>query len=265
MPSPPATKAGTPIRENILVYGGSDSGKSRALLSVAKWHQRRGSDAVFYIVSNDRGYEPLLLPGGEFEDLENLVIEEAITMAEHFDAVRRFNAKIRPHDWLSVDLLDYVWGAAQDEYAERQFGVDLAEYWATEKPKGSDDYPIAGWEWGPINKRYRSFAVNEVMRSRGHVMCMSSQRPLKVASRSGQGGETPEMQALYARIQYAPGGQKDDSHRFHTVLHLSPKPRRDGWTYSTARERAAARTKALSAPLKDFMLDYLVREAKWKL
>jgi len=265
MPNPPIARSGLPLLERILLYGGPDSGKSRALLTVAKWHQKRGSDAVFYVVSNDMGYHPLLMPGGEFDELENVVVEEAMNMAEHFDAVRRFNKKIRPHDWLSVDLLSAVWEAAQDEYAEREFGVDLAEYWATERPKGSDDYPVKGWEWGPINKRYRSFAMNEVMRCRGHVLCMSGQRQLKEASRSGKGGEDPQLAAIYQRIAWAAAGQKDDTHRFHTVLHLKPNAKRDRWTMTTARERARTREPMTGEPLRDFFIDYLRGRAGWAL
>lgn len=265
MPSPPISKAGVELHERALLYGGSDSGKSRALLCIAKWHQKRGSDAVFYICSNDLGYEPLLAPGGEFDDLENVDVKDATTMAEHFEIVRRANAKIRSHDWLVVDLLSAVWDAAQDEYAERQFGKDLAEYWSTEAPKGSDDYPVKGWEWGPINKRYRSFAINEVMRTKGHVMCMSGQSPLKQASRNGTGGETPEIAALYGRIGWKPAGQKDDTHRFHTVLHLAPKPRRDGWTWTTARDRAAVREAHTAEPLSDFFMGYLRGVGGWSL
>jgi len=265
MPTPPVSKSGRPLLERILLYGGPDSGKSRALLTVAKWHQKRGSDAVFYIVSNDMGYHPLLMPGGEFDELENVVVEDVVSMDDHFAAVRQFNKKIRPHDWLVVDLLDAVWAAAQDEYAEKEWGVDLAEHWATDRPKGSDEYPVSGWEWGPINKRYRSFAMNEVMRCRGHVMCMSGQRPLKEPSKSGKGGEDPSLAAIYRRIAWVPQGQKDDTHRFHTVLHLTPNAKRDKWTMTTARERAAARRDLVGAPLKDFFLDYLKGVAGWKL
>ena len=248
------------MKERILLMGGPDSGKTRALLTVAAWHQKRGSDATFYILSNDMGYEPYLV-GGEFADLDNLVVEDVATMAEYLDAARRIRSKVREHDWFTIDLLNGGWEAAQDEYAEKRYGRDLSDYWMTKLATEGEDFPVGGWEWGPINKRYRDLANNCMLRMPCHVMCMSAQTGLREASKSGKGGEDPKIKAMFERLGCKPAGQKDDPHRFHTVIHLSQVSKAK-WVMNTARDRN--REKMEGVEVDSFFQSYLRRIGGWK-
>lgn len=274
MPSPPTTRAGKPIRERILLYGDSDAGKTYNFLTVARWHQRRGSDATFYgICTPGNEWDRFFMPGGEFEDLENVTCFDVEDIQDYFDV---YDRKIKPYagaeDWLALDVIDDVWKAAQDEYAKREWkGKDLGTKWAVD----GGDFPIEGWEWGTINARYRSFAQNRIARFPGHVMAMAWERTLAEPAKStGKGGDPPEVRDVFGLIDRKPAGQKEDYKRFATLLHLA-KSSRGEWVVRTARDRQRARlgeivergkvTTHYPARLTDFYRQYLVGIAGWKL
>lgn len=284
LPSPPTTRAGKPIRERILLYGDSDAGKTFNYLTTARWHQRRGSDAVFYgICTPGNEWDRFFAPGGEFEDLENVVPYDVQDIQEYFDAydtirkavdakLKRRGDKDAIEDWLCVDVIDDAWKAAGDEYAKREWkGQDLGSKWAVE----GGDYPVEGWEWGPINARYRAFAQNRVIRFPGHVMALAWDKALQEAAKStGKGGETQEVRDTFALVGMKPAGQKEDYKRFHTLLHLAKNPKGE-WVVRTARDRQRPRLGVVQErgravtyqphKLRDFMLEYLVKTAGWKL
>ena len=259
-PKPLVLPNGQEVHERILLFGGPDAGKTKALLDIAKWHRRLKSDAIFYILSTDMALEHNLM-GDAYRDLDNVVFENVSTMADYIEAAKTFRSKMRSQDWFTVDLLNDGWAAAQDEYAEHKWGTDLADYWMT-KAIDSDGSPIDGWDWGIVNKRYRSLANNYLLRMPGHVLCISSEAALREAAKSsGKGGETAQIKEMFGRIGRKPAGQKEDPHRFHTVIHMS-QPMTGKWTAVQARDRER---EWKSFEVKDFFKDYLVGIAGWRM
>ncbi len=273
MPSPPTTRAGKQIRERILLFGDSDAGKTFNFLTVAAWHQKRGSDATFYgICTPGNEWDRFFMPGAEFEHLENVVPIDVEDIQDYFDV---YDNQIKPHagpdDWLALDVIDDVWKACQDEYAKRTWkGQDLGSKWATV----GGDFPIEGWEWGTINARYRAFVQNRIARFPGHVMAMAWEKTMQEAAKSsGKGGESQEVRDVFGLIGQKPAGQKEDYKRFSTLLHLAKDPTGQ-WVVRTARDRQRVklgriveRGNAAShypVPLNDFYREYLMKVAGWK-
>lgn len=260
-PQPPTLASGRPMLERILVYGGPDAGKTRALLSIAKWHQKLGSDATFHVlVTPGNSYDRSLSPQGDFGNLTNITIYDVGDMRDYIDAARKARSSMRAHDWFSIDLMSSAWPAAQDEFAEHKWGSDLADYWMT-KAVDADGSPIDGWDWGVINKRYRSLVNNEIARMPGHVLCMSAEAGLREASRTGKGGESQRYQEWFGRIGYKPAGQKEDAHRYDTVIRMS-QVRAGKWVAVQARDREREWE---SFDVGDFFKDYLRGIAGWSL
>lgn len=274
MPSPPVTRSGKPIKERILLYGDSDSGKTYNFLKIAQWHQRRGSSATFFgICSPGNEWDVFLAPGGEFEDLENVVAIDVDHIGEYYDAYdKRIKPKAGPEDWLCVDVIGDAYNAAKDEYAQREWkGMDLGQKWGLE----GGEYPITGWEWGPINARYNGLAQNRIMRFAGHVMVLAWDRELKDDSRSGRSGERDEIKQTFSMVGYRPDSQWDDYKRFKTIIHLSKNIRGD-FVMRTARdkqrpivgevvEKGKANRIYKPAEVGDFMRTYLRAIAGWTL
>jgi|GEM_PF-2872690 len=258
-------------RETILVYGDSDVGKTFQYLKLADWHQRRGSDARFFgICTPGNDWTKFFLPGAEFEHLANVHFENATVIQDYFDVYDKVikRARPKPHDWLNVDVLGDSWGAAQEEYAEREWGTDLGSKWATEGGR----YPIGGadWPWGSINSRHKAFAQNRVIRFPGHLYCCAWDRA------PGEKDDKDKLgQATFGMIGRWPVGQKDEYRRFDTVIHLSFNGRHER-VARTAKERGGRRRlgevvqrgKAepihVGEPINDLFKDYLLKIARWK-
>jgi hypothetical protein len=283
LPTPLTTPAGKVIRERLLGFGDSDSGKTFNYLKIAEWHQRRGSDAVFYgICTPGNEWDRFFMPGAEFEQLENIHPIDVQDIQDYFDAydeiLKLVNRKLKKagsdgawvEDWLAMDVIDDAWKACANEYAQKQWGTDLGSKWNTEGGK----YPVEGWEWGPINARYSAFAQNRLIRFPGHVMAMAWDKDLMEESKTGKGGETAEVRDLFGLLGKKPAGQKEDYKRFHTVLHFGKNPRGE-FVVRTARDRQRPRLGEIVQrgqveaytphKLKDFYMEYLVKTAGWKL
>lgn len=274
--SAPTLKNGKQVRERLCIFGPPKVGKTHLFFTIAKWHQDLGSDAKFYGISSDTSYDVLSM-NEEFQDLENLEWEDAVYFQDYLDAARRFNSKMRSHDWLSVDLMSDAWPAVQDEYARvltKESGADLediGDLWATSGK--SDDYPITGWEWGMPNARYRILANNLIMRSPGHTFLVYGQKELMKESGSGKTGESAQTREMFGHLGVKPNGQKDDPFRYHSILHVDsagPKAQK----MATAGERWGSRDwlgkrmgngSMMDQPIDDFFMDYLVKIAHWEI
>ena len=278
---PPTNRNGEPIKEKQCLYGPPGIGKTHQYFTIAKWHQDLGSDAVFYGINTDTSYEVLHSNPG-FSELDNLVYEQAFDFQDFMNLTRQYKDKMRPQDWLSVDLHNAAWAAAQDEYArnlvdkrgEQKFD-DLGEMWVAE---GGTDYPIKGWDWGVINARYRRYANNLLLTLPGNLLLVCGQRQLMDPTDKMKEKEDPTVRRTretFKHIGYAPEGQKEDPFRYHSYLHIDS---RDNDTrkqmMSTAKERFGNRRmwgkkmgngKVRDEPIEDFFVDYLVNTAGWKM
>jgi hypothetical protein len=258
MPTPPKNRTGKEILERILVFGDGGSGKTHATCSIAKWHQDEGSDATFYVISNDLSFDRFLGPGSEFEDLENVVVFDVDTWPDYMDAAKKVKEEMQAHDWMSVDLIALAWGAAQDYYIERVFDEDLTDYWVTQrKATGGEGSDLDGWkDWGVINKMYRAFFNTHVLRAPGHVICQASQKALADTAH-----EDEQVYDLCKQLGFKPEGQKHLVLQFHTVLHFGRR-RDKAFIFQTVKDRK--RKEVFDKEVRDFWRSYLIPIAGWR-
>lgn len=278
MPSPPNNpRTSSPIKERLCAFGPPGIGKTHQYFVIAKWHQDLGSKAKFYGISTDGSYDVLSM-NPEFVGLTNIDWENVETLQEYINAGKKFHKFLRPQDWMSVDLMNSAWAAAQDEYARqlaKDMGnelIDMGDLWLSEGPSGK--YPIKGWDWGYPNARYRAFANNLVVGGLGHRFVVAAQKELMKESRTGDSDEDPEIKRVFKHIGLKPEGQKDMPFQFHTVLHIDAGHKNKTQTMATAKERYGYRRwwgielqngRVRDEPLKDFFLDYLVGTANWTM
>lgn len=258
-PTPPTHPRFGVVPERILCYGPEGSGKSRNILSIARWHQDRGSDAVFRVLDTDFAYKRMLI--GEFSDLENIEVFEADAWPDYPRLAKKIRDTNRPEDWMVVDLASTPWSVVQDHYIERVFDTDLSDYWEAARKQGKtkDGTPLDGWQdWGIINKMYRDFE-QWIHRAHCHVYATAGARQL-VQSR-GSVNEAADVVRDYGRIGFKPEGQKGLGHLFHTVLYCQAGPR-GTWFVTTAKDRE--RKTCAGVQLGEFSIQYLLKVARWK-
>lgn len=258
MPTAPTHPRLGVIPERILCYGPAGSGKTRNVLSVAKWHQDRGSDAVFRVMDTDMAY-PRMLVSGEFADLENVEVYSVDEWPDYPRYAKEIREKNRPHDWMVIDLATHAWYSVQDHYIGRVFNADLSDYWERARIQGQtkDGTPLDGWQdWGVINKMYRSFAEN-IHRARCHVYATATAKHLTESR--GRIAESADVTRTYGRLGLKPQGQKELDHLFHTVILCQQTTK--GWSAAAAKDRER---KLIAGEIGEFWRDYLVKIARWK-
>lgn len=275
MVSSPLSPNGRPIRERIMLFGPPKVGKTHQFLTIARHHKELGSDAKFYAISTDTSFEVLMM-NPEFQELDNVIWEDAVHFQDYVELARKFTAQMEPHDWLTVDLMSDAWSAVQDEYARVQTKhaggniEDVGDLWATGSD-GGEKYPIAGWEWGMPNARYRILANNILLRCPGHLLLVYGQKEMLGESGSGKTAEKKNVKEMFGHLGVKPNGQKDDPFRYHTVIAVdSAGPNQqqmatagERWGYRKRLGKAMSNGQVRLAPIEDFFDDYLVEIAGW--
>lgn len=279
--SPPTLPNGNPIKEKLHLFGPAGIGKTHQIFQIAKWHHDLGSDAKFYGLNTDTSWE-VLYCNPEFYGLPNIEWTDCNYFQDYVDAAKRYHKILRPQDFLSLDLADHAWAAAQDEYARAQakkYGTnieDMGDLWAVSDAPGEGKYPIEGWDWGQPNARYRVLANNYILRGEGHRIVISGQAKVMEPTpkmREKEDETAKKTREMFKHLGVHPTGQKDDPFRYHTVIHVDSNGEKKQ-KMATAKERWGNRRwlgKRMSngfvrdEPIEDFFVDYLVNIAGWKM
>lgn len=267
---PPVNSAGQPKRERLLFMGGWKSGKTYAHLSIAKLHQQRKSGATFFIIDTDHtinemiGYPP-------FENLENVVYEEPEDWESLVDVTKRFRAKIRPGDWLVVDMISPCYEWVQQYSTREVFGQDkdilLAKAIAkqmVEKRLDSAAQANTGQAlldvvpWPVVKARYGPWSTSLISHP-GHVIFVSGQKEIyakeKGAAKEQFGGEGIK-----------PDAQAYTGHLVNDVIWFrAPKPGEPPRLNTIGIGARGGRPVLKGESVKNFALDVLVRRYGWKL
>lgn len=246
-------------RERIILMGGWGTGKSNAVVSVAEYLEKTGSDAIVYVIDTtfeaDRNF--LGAP-------KNVIIVTVGDWDEYMAAVKDIRLKSRPQDWLAIDRIDMVWDQAQAGYSEKAFGKAIDEWFVEYKAEGRAGHAFSGEygsNWVMIKRMHAAF-ITEMLRFKGNVVACSTIQNVTGPNRSGEGGDSKETLAEYGKFGVRPGGEKNLGFLFHTILWLTePKP--GDWQFTTVRDRKREQMKGKK--MGDFVVSYLVGVAGWKL
>lgn len=260
------------IRERILLIGTFGTGKSEAWYKIAEWHRKSKPTARFFIGDSDRFSADRILEeygdgteikmgGLVFRQYGNCYVYDLDEWDSFMAFVKFASENALPDDWTIVDMIGAAWTRVQDSYTDMVYGKDIVEFYVEKKRKnvtegGKPAHAMAdayGSNWQVINKMYGAF-TQLLLRNRGHVLACT---PAEKIGEKEEGDVVRE----YGKFGYKPVGQKHMGHLFHTVLLLQQGQK--GWSFSTLRDRK--REGKTAQPLSDFVLNYLVGVAGWKL
>jgi hypothetical protein len=251
-------------RERILAIGSFGVGKSRAWLTIAARAQKSGSKARFYCLDTDHAIERMIDEG--FPELNNVEVANVFEWPEYEGALKRFLKVATPDDWLICDMIDAAWDAAQAYYVDEIFSKDIGQYFiearkvfeAAKKEKGKSVFrAFDGWQdWPVIKKVYFSWLERFAKHAPCHVFATAKVEPIDTEK------DSKELIKTYGPYGVRPKGQKDLGHSFHTILFLQKAGSND-YRFTTIKDRE--RKEVEGEKLTDFVLQYLVPRAKWKL
>jgi hypothetical protein len=251
-----------PVPERILAFGPAGSGKTSNLLHVAKMLKLSGSDAQVHIGDSDYALPRMLV--GQYSDLDNVHFHPLIKWSD-YEALAAIAPKLRPQDWLGIDVIGSAWTEVQDHFAREVFNDSIANYFLdVRKQQGRDAGKslgaLEGWtDWQVINAMYRQWITDCLFRIHANVYATAKSDNLSNPNKPTEDITTRQM---FARFDQKPIGQKDLPFQFHTVLFVTRDPR-GNFIINTIKDRE--RTELRGATVSNFVTDYLVKIAGWKL
>ena len=216
--------------EKILIYGESGSGKTRWYMKIIEELLKDGlkpEDVLMCIIFSDRPTgitklinmipkefinSVLLFPINNYEELISSTAIAQQKLEEHYK-------KTGKHGWLVGELINEPWVFAQDYYTRQAYGEGLANYFAEKKQlskvvrEDSSAYrALEGWKDWSVIKFFHNFNwIDKIKRMPYNVLFTSEIK------------EEGNKDSIFYDIGYRPSGEKDNMHRFDTILYLSHK------------------------------------------
>ncbi len=257
----------TARRERLLIYGLNNSGKSSAVLDLAKWSASTNSPSRIYVGSTDYKWDGMVYPEiATTVTVTNLDRDDFLPWIEWAKAVK---AKVTRDDWVCVDMVDVAWEAAQQFYWDRVTGGDLlADVWFRNQQaintKGAEGEYMAGsngGNWGLIKKYYFAF-LQAVTSLPCHLLFVAQAKEVPAFGDQAEG-----LKAKW-KVGWMPAGEKTLPGMFFTWLYCAETPR--GWVYTTIRDDmppGVAKRVMLKGEMVEagFVMDYLVPVCGWQL
>ncbi len=287
-----------PARERILAMGAHGSGKTRMWLTIAKYAEKLKSPGTFYVLDTDMAVRRMMSgenfsglaprtqfmvwdanapvpanlrqrketkgtfvpdPGLPIVEDPRLIVFEPYEWVEYMDALKRSVLAITNDDWLVIDLANPAWDAVQDFYVDLIFKQDSADFYLAARETGKKGAPLDGdKDWSNINRLYREFS-QPLLRLRGHLFLCTG---VKAVQTEGGRIDPKDVRVTFGPHGVKPEGQKQLPHMAHTILLL--KEFTPGvWQTTTVKDRE--RERLTGATVSDFVMQYLVPVAGWKL
>jgi hypothetical protein len=118
-------------------------------------------------------------------------------------------------------------------------------------------------DWVKINGVYRNW-INGVLRSPAHVVVCCPQDAVRLPNpqKPKEWHDDKNVVEQYSRFGYRPAGQKEMGHHLHTVL-WARNPSYKKWTLTSVDDHT--RELLDNEEVNNFVMDYLVKIAKWEL
>lgn len=266
--------AGSRKRERVLVYGDSGTGKSSCWVALADWYRRgaeRSSEGVeraahIWVLDSDQAADANLPEDGSLDPYVTCLPLSEDTFDGWREAAKKVKKEVRRDDWVVVDRADHAWRAVQNHFWNEKDGRSAADVFAASVISGDRGKEIAGphgENWGVINAWYFEF-MGIIVSMPCHVLLCAGEKEITGVSSEGDIEE-------WKRYKAKPEGQKGLSQNPHTVLHLERQVSGGEFKYrmTTVKEKGPIghpkRAELKGEVVKDFVLSYLVKVAKWKL
>lgn len=246
--------------ERILLYGEGGSGKSEAVLSVAR-HVAHGD---FHILDTDISAAYQRSTQTTHTDIADRVniTEAGMDWVEVTDAIATLldPAGKSSHDWCVIDAIDATWEACQGWFVEAAYGMDIEWFLMKlqqehkDNPKGYSKALNDAMNWPLINKEYARKIYTPIQKWKGNlILCAASKA---VGDRDGD-----DIKDIFGSLGSKPAGNKRLTYAAATNLQMThPKPKE--WQINTAKDRN--REGLYREPVENFALDYLVGVAGWR-
>ena len=264
-------------RERILVAGPPGTGKTYQWLTIARLLPNR----TFHVIDPDDGV--VRVWKSEFPEVENINYYltptwfgalsdfETGQVGGVANALTDIKKKIKPNDWVVVEMLNTMWSLAQSGFVEEIFQEGIGEYFMKARKEMKEGAKrldaLKGWtDWQVINKNHNDdFIIPICYRlpkptTPDTNVYMTTSFSITTAEEASK--EDPEQKSFYGDTMIRIDGQKQNIFRAQSIF-LFVK-RKGVWRFSTfIKDRG--RPFVEDEELSDFGLQYLVGVAGFEI
>lgn len=249
------------FKERILMFGEGGSGKSTAVLNMARYMPY----AKFWIQDTDVSFAYDRLLALEYQDVDtrgNVHVLQASDWEDFLTNNETIAKNADPtNDVLVVDNGTFPWQWVQDSHAQAQYGLDIDDFLSKlRKQYGADNKEYAkalaeGMQWPIINKKFNKHFYKMFHTWRGHAIIVAQAKSLR--------GEKDEDMLTQFKVHGAmPAGQKDLAYTMATNVLMMDRGK-NTWAISTTKDRG--RDKVAKLEVEEFAIDYLVNIGGWEI
>jgi hypothetical protein len=160
----------------------------------------------------------LVFPIDTYEELVSSTAIAKKKLDEHYK-------KTGVHGWIVIELLEEAWRFSQDYYSRKAFGETLADLMAAKRQeiqelmksknkeaKATAYQALEGFKDWVIVKFYHNFNwIDKVKKFPYNVLCTCEIK------------EETNKDSIFYESKWRPAGEKDNVHRFDTVIYLTHK------------------------------------------
>jgi len=267
-----------PLKERILVGGVPGVGKTYSWLTIA----RMLPEHRFYVIDPDDGVRRVWY--SEFPDAQNIEyyftptwftktstdtpsvnnLEENCYLGGVADAFKTIKPKLKPDDWLVIEMLGNLWSIVQGAFVAEVFQKDVGQYFLEVRKRTKEGATrldgLRGWtDWTVINRMHNDdFIVPACFETPCHVFMTTS------ITAGAPTGEDAELKAFYGDSMIRFDGQKHNPFRAQTMLILTAEGKGDKREYFMSTYlKDRGRPHLTKVKLLDFALQYLCEVAEW--
>lgn len=255
--------------ERILAIGGTGSGKSNAIMSIAN----RCQNVMFHVVDNDNSINALL--DEKYPHLQNVAVYPSYGWADMKRLTQQLIGNpsrgvaptITAGDWFVCDIAGRGWSQVQDWYTQELHQQSMANYFMEVRKVMADGSNNLGafdgfTDWAVINAEYNEWK-NMVVNAQSHVWCTAEAEPVRD---SGKLAHERAIRDIYSSVGFKPVGQKTLGHIFRTQLLFAKNKVGGGyeWKFTTIKD-LGREPGVVEKVWTDFGVSYLGEIAGWKM
>ena len=257
-----ATLAQALAREFIELCGLPKSGKSYAVLSLARSVQILDPAAKVYIIDTEDGI--LKLWQNAFPDVGNVSLYRCAGIDEVLDAFEAIRAVVKPGDWLCTESMSRVWSYAQDMGYEAVTGIGKSKYLAN-RTTGQPVTPQPDQLWQVVrNLHNRQFmdVINHELVCNVLLTTTVSQRP--VVFERGESARTRQQIRDILGVNIVPEGEPRNAFYPDTIVLM--EKRHDGYWATIIGDRGYDKPGQanISFQVSNFWLQFRVEAGRVK-
>src|SRR5258708_3633845 len=104
---------GSPIREFLLLVGKDSTGKTSAVVSLARYIELMTPDATVYVIDSENKFKGAMRSFGA-DAPTNIMYWKCSSMNDVTSSTATILERHKPSDWLAVESLSRIWEFAQD-------------------------------------------------------------------------------------------------------------------------------------------------------